>query len=126
MLLLIENWKRTVAAFNNDKAEKLPALHLHTVPKVIDFPRYNMKCSGGNEILSHSVSRVPLHFMIYRGNLEFFLDSAYSKVAVLNLTLLEWKCIQYGHIRMVGVSVCKLAMFRIDWINCWSVSVPHH
>ena len=64
---------------------------IHTVPKVIDFPRYNMKCSGGNEILSHSVSRVPLHFMRYRGNLEFFLDSAYSKVAVLNLTLLEWK-----------------------------------
>ena len=25
--------------------------HPCTVPKAIDFPRYNMKCSGGNEIL---------------------------------------------------------------------------
>ena len=78
MLLLIENWKRTVAAFNNDKAEKLPALHLHTVPKVIDFPRYNMKCSGENVILRgifHVVSCFPLHFMLYRGNFDYFSDS---------------------------------------------------
>ena len=39
-----------------------------TVPKVIDFPRYeyNTKCSGENEILRgifRVVSRFPLHFM---------------------------------------------------------------
>ena len=36
----------------------------YTVPKVIDFPRYNMKCSGENVILRgivHVVSGFPLH-----------------------------------------------------------------
>ena len=47
----------------------------YTVPKVIDFPRYNMKCSWGNVILRgivHVVSGFPLHFMFYRGNLDYF------------------------------------------------------
>ena len=47
-----------------------------TVPKVIDFPRYNMKCSRENVILReivHAVSRFPLHFMLYRENLDCFL-----------------------------------------------------
>ena len=38
----------------------------HTVPKVIDIPQYNMKCSGDNVILHgifHVVSGFPLHFM---------------------------------------------------------------
>ena len=50
----------------------------YTVPKVIDFPRYNMKCSGVNEILSgifHVVSRFPLHFILFRGNFDYFLDN---------------------------------------------------
>ena len=50
----------------------------YTVPKVIDFPRYNTKWSGENEILRgifQVVSRFPLHFMLYRGNLDYFLDS---------------------------------------------------
>ena len=36
----------------------------YTVPKVIDFPRYNMKCSEENVILRgifHVVSGFPLH-----------------------------------------------------------------
>ena len=47
----------------------------YTVLKVIDFPRYNMKCSGENVILRgivHIVSGFPLHFMFYRGNFECF------------------------------------------------------
>ena len=51
---------------------------LCTVSKVFDFPRYDMKSSGENETLRgifHVVSRFPLHFMIYRGNLDYFLDS---------------------------------------------------
>ena len=39
---------------------------LYSVPKVIDFPRYNMKCSVENVILRgivHEVSCFPLHFM---------------------------------------------------------------
>ena len=54
---------------------------LYTVPEVIDFPRYTMKCSGANEILSgifHVVSRFALDFMLYRVNLDYFLDSVYS------------------------------------------------
>ena len=52
--------------------------YLYTVSKVFDFLRYDMKSSGENETLRgifHVVSRFPLHFMIYRGNLDYFLDS---------------------------------------------------
>ena len=41
----------------------------YTVRKEIDFPRYNMKCSGENMMLRrifHVVPRFPLHFMLYR------------------------------------------------------------
>ena len=51
----------------------------HNVLKVIDFPRYNMKCSGGNEVLCEIFRVVfgfSLHFMLYRGNLDYFLDRA--------------------------------------------------
>ena len=47
----------------------------NTVPKVIDFPRYNMKCGGDNVIILgivHEVSGFHLHFMFYRGNLDYF------------------------------------------------------
>ena len=50
----------------------------YTVPKDINFPRYNMKCSGENVILRgivHVVSCFPLHFMLYHGNLDYFSDS---------------------------------------------------
>ena len=55
-------------------------LQLYTVPMVIDFPQYNMKCFGGNEIprgIFHVVSGFPPHFMLYRGNLDYFFDSIY-------------------------------------------------
>ena len=49
----------------------------YTVPKEIDFPQYNMNCSGENVILRGIVHVVlvscfPLHFMIYRGNFDCF------------------------------------------------------
>ena len=50
-----------------------PADRAYTVPNVIGFPRYNKKCSGENELLRglfHAVSRFPLHFMLYRANLN--------------------------------------------------------
>ena len=49
---------------------KIDCLH-YTVPKEIDFPRCNMKCSGGNVILRgifHEVSCFPLHCMLYCEN----------------------------------------------------------
>ena len=49
------------------------SLPRYTLPKVIDFPRYNMKCSGENVIQSgifHLVSGFPLHFMLYCRNLD--------------------------------------------------------
>ena len=52
----------------------------YPVLKVINFPRYNMKCSGRNVILRgifHVVSRFPLHFMLYRGNLDYFSYPVY-------------------------------------------------
>ena len=47
----------------------------YTVPKEIDFPRYNMKCSGENVILRgifRVLSCFPLHFLLYRGNFDCF------------------------------------------------------
>ena len=47
------------------------------VPKVIDFPRYNTKCRGENEILRgifRVVSCFPLHFILYLGNLDSFFE----------------------------------------------------
>ena len=41
---------------------------IFTVRKVIDFPRYNTKCIGDNEILRgifHVVYCFPLHFVLY-------------------------------------------------------------
>ena len=55
----------------------------YTVPKKFDFPRYNMKCSGENEILGgivHIVLCVPLHFMFYRVNLDYYSDSRQCNV----------------------------------------------
>ena len=57
-------------------------VHMYTVSKVNDFPRYNMKCSGENLILRgifHVVSRFPLLFMLYRGNSESFSNRVYNK-----------------------------------------------
>ena len=51
-----------------------------TILQAIDFPRYKMKCSVKNEILYgifRVVSRFPLPFLLYLGNLVFFLDSAF-------------------------------------------------
>ena len=51
----------------------------NTVPKEIDFPQYNMKCSGENVLLSgifHVLSCFPLHLMLYRGNLDYLSNSA--------------------------------------------------
>ena len=53
-----------------------------TDPKEIDFPRFNMKCSGENVILRgifQVVSGFPLHFMIYRENLDCFSNSVRHK-----------------------------------------------
>ena len=50
----------------------------YTVPKEIDFPRYNMKCSRENVILRGIfpvVKRFPLHFMLYRENWDYFSNS---------------------------------------------------
>ena len=60
---------------SRDKKIPVSSIPLYTVPKKIDFPRYNMKCSGENAILRgifHVVSCFPLHFMLYLGNLEYF------------------------------------------------------
>ena len=54
---------------------------LSTVPKVIHFSRYNMKCSGETRYYKEYFMQYsylycfPLHFMLYRGNLDYFLDS---------------------------------------------------
>ena len=49
----------------------------NNVPKVIDFMRYYTKFSGENEILRgvlRIVSNFSLHFVLYIGNLNSFLD----------------------------------------------------
>ena len=73
------NWHLILFNANQLRAQILP---LYTVPKEIHFSRYNMKCSGDNVILRgivHVVSCFPLHFMLYRGNLDYFSDSVAPK-----------------------------------------------
>ena len=60
----------------------------YTVPKEIDFPRYNMKCRWENMILRgifHVVSSFSLHFLLYRGNFDKFLDSVPHIMLIINL-----------------------------------------
>ena len=64
----------------------------HIIPKVIDFPRYNTKFSGENEILRgifRLVSRFPLHFVLYCRNLDYFLDS--EIVFVRSRITIRWR-----------------------------------
>ena len=45
----------------------------YTVPKEINFPRSNIKCSGENVIqrgIFQVVTSFPLHFILYCGNLD--------------------------------------------------------
>ena len=67
----------------------LKSTRVYTVPKEIDFPRYNMKCSRENVILRgmlHVVSGFPLHFMLNRGNLDCFSNSVQKLTASSTLT----------------------------------------
>ena len=85
----------------------------YTVPKLIDFPRYYMKCCGENVILRgivHVVSSFPLQCMFYRVNLDCFSNrvmytfqfkkllssngstpSLFTVPGVLSVTLCFWK-----------------------------------
>ena len=72
----VESQKRSAKGSNFKEENR--AFPLYTAPKVIDFPRYSMKCSEENEILHgifHVVFRYTLHFMLYCGNFDYFLDS---------------------------------------------------
>ena len=82
--LNIHIWNRKEGGTSESKEEcylkhvqdKLPSLREHwlfTVPKVIHFPQFNMKCSRGNVMLRgifRAVSGFPLYFMLYRGNFD--------------------------------------------------------
>ena len=74
-----------------------------TVPKVIDFPRYDMKCSGENVILRgifHLVSCFPLHFMLFRGNLDCFSNRVQRCKEVHQgwMTYVQFLCIYVGQV----------------------------
>ena len=63
----------------------LYAATVYTAPKEINFPQCNMKCSEEKVILRgifHVVSCFPLHFMLYRGNLDYFSDSVHGMINV--------------------------------------------
>ena len=76
----------------------------------IDFPRYNMKCSGENLILRgifHVVSRLVflyVHFMLHRGNLDCFSNSVCAmfvrrlpqgwQVLMKSFNVLKWEIFQ--------------------------------
>ena len=56
---------------------------------VFDFSRYNIKCSGDTKQNIYVVFRFPLHFMFYRENLDYFLDSVCVLYAPLNHKIRE-------------------------------------
>ena len=89
-----------------DHNNNLHKKRAYTVPKVIDCPWYNMKCSGENEILRgiyhvHCtvVSRFPLHFVLYRENLDYCFDIVHCWCTVKNfkitLIYIFWKGTRY-------------------------------
>ena len=50
------------------------------------FPRYSTKCSGEMEIfrgIFRVLSRFPLNFMLYLGNFDYFLDSEFTDIVML-------------------------------------------
>ena len=65
--LNIHIWNRKEECYLKHVQDKLPSLRehwLYTVPKLIDFPQFNMKCSGGNVMLRGrfcAVSGFPLY-----------------------------------------------------------------
>ena len=64
-----------------------------TVPNIINFPRYNRKCNGEDKILRglfQDISCFHLHFVLYRGNFDHFLDSALSKYIYQNLLTFQF------------------------------------
>ena len=54
----VESQKRSAKGSNFKEENR--AFPLYTAPKVIDFPRYSMKCSEENEIL-HGIFHVVFH-----------------------------------------------------------------
>ena len=63
-----------------------PWIDSSTVPKVIDFPRYNMKWSGENVILRgifHVVSRFPLIVFCSKSNIS------HARIALFRTDLLD-------------------------------------
>ena len=70
------------------------------MPKKIDCPRYNMKCSVENIIqrgIFPVVSCFPLHFMLYRGNLVYFSDSVctLNKFTGATYKPIKWKVLEH-------------------------------
>ena len=88
------------------------------------FPRYNMKCSRENVILCGIFPVVlcfPLHFIVYRGNLDYFSDSASHQQIFIEFSIFAY----------FFLTVCKLlppppmrhklhvSLFQYhDWIFC--------
>ena len=88
----------------------------HIVPNEINFPRYNMKCSGENVIqrgIFHVVSCFPLHFMLYHGHFNYFSDSVgfvtFGVLALLGLSLIGF----------VTYWVCHLLGLSHYWVSCF-------
>ena len=84
-----------------------------TVPKEIDFPWYNIKCRGENVILHgifNVVSGFPLHFMLYRGNLDCFSNSVGCSVIPQQVSLTD-----YNMLWWVNLTGCKTPVSQSSW-----------
>ena len=91
-------WKAEKKKWNKNNIEyyhgvnNLVGWFLYTIPKEINFPRYNMKCSGANVILRGIflvVSCFPKHLMLYNWNLDCFSNSVRTKM-ISNLFVFEF------------------------------------
>ena len=86
----------------------------HTVPKEIDFLRYNMKCSGENKILRgifhvHSISLSSTFRFFYK-----FFDSVASAPAVT-------VSVYFTDILIIFGTVCLGAPSRPAWVCIWQL-----
>ena len=90
----------------------------YTVPKEIDFPRYNMKFSGGNVILPvifHAVSCFPLHFMLYRGHFDCFSNRV--RAYCMGSGVARATCVLHGEWRGPGY---MLTARGVSWPGLYS------
>ena len=97
---------------------------VYTVPKIIDFPRNNTKYSGKNEMLREifcAVSRFPLHFVLYLGNLDYILNSVYIQSRLKRNSATRFASPNFIKM-LISISIC-CKVFAVWFWFCGNINM---